>query len=219
MANLTKSSGNMYSWVSHTWSPGRGCTFQCLYCYVKNFGGNPATFRLELPFPNLGKQKSIFVGHMCDLFSDAVSDSDINQVLDHCKKYPLNQYVFQTKNPERLLEFTLPEHSVVGTTIETDNAELLAHYSQAPKPLDRAMAMNQIRGKIFITIEPIMKFNLHEMLRLIEIASPSFVNIGADSKNNRLPEPGRDDVLALIAGIKATGIDIRQKTNLSRLLK
>ncbi len=218
MGNLVKSKGNMYSWVSHEWSPGRGCSFQCTYCYVKNYGGNPATFRLETPFPTLGKQKTIFIGHMNDLFSDVVSDRDINAVLDHCKKYPFNQYVFQTKDPSRTLYFEFPEYSIIGTTIETDGGVLLRHYTEAPPPASRAVGLAKIKHKKFITIEPIMKFNIRGMLELIEIAKPSFVNIGADSKHNRLPEPSADDIQKLIDGIRAMAIDIKIKDNLKRLM-
>lgn len=53
---------------------------------------------------------------------------------------------------------------------------------------------------------------------LLDIVRPSFVNIGADSKGHGLIEPSAEKVLALIDGITKTGIEIRQKTNLERIL-
>jgi hypothetical protein len=71
----------------------------------------------------------------------------------------------------------------------------------------------------FITIEPIMDFDIGALLPGIIAARPSFVNIGANSKGGQLPEPTGDEVRALIAGLHEAGVEIRQKTNLGRLLK
>jgi hypothetical protein len=71
----------------------------------------------------------------------------------------------------------------------------------------------------FMTIEPVLDFDVDGMLELIDIARPAFLNIGADSKRCGLAEPSADKVLALIEGIRTLGIEIRQKTNLERLLK
>ncbi len=70
----------------------------------------------------------------------------------------------------------------------------------------------------YVTIEPIMAFDLNALVELIEICNPTQVNIGADSGHNRLPEPSREEVLALIAELEkfTTG---ELKPNLTRLLK
>jgi len=114
----------------------------------------------------------------------------------------------------------IPGQSTLGTTIETDNAEILARYSKAPTALHRAHGMYhcQLGGfKTFVTVEPIMKFNLRAMLALI--GRPDFVNIGADSKGHTLPEPSHDEVMALIHALRDSGIQVILKENLGRLIK
>ena len=70
----------------------------------------------------------------------------------------------------------------------------------------------------FITVEPIMEFDLDPFLQLLCDARPKFVNIGADSKHKRLPEPEGYKVLQLIAALRDAGIEVREKSNLARLM-
>lgn len=89
----------------------------------------------------------------------------------------------------------------------------------APAPRVRANEMSFITTTPkHLTIEPIMDFDLPEMVDLIKTANPLKVNIGADSKNNHLPEPSKEKLLALIDELKKFTV-IDQKRNLSRLLK
>ena len=62
-----------------------------------------------------------------------------------------------------------------------------------------------------------MDFDLDDMIELIKICHPVQVNIGADSGNNRLPEPSKEKLIQLIEALKEFTI-IDQKRNLSRLL-
>jgi hypothetical protein len=107
---------------------------------------------------------------------------------------------------------------MLGTTIET-NREAPGH---APHPRHRAVGlMKHLWAPSvtrFITIEPILDFDVIGMIELIECAEPDFINIGADSKGHGLNEPTADKVLSLIDAIKQLGIEIRQKTNLDRIL-
>jgi hypothetical protein len=48
-------------------------------------------------------------------------------------------------------------------------------------------------GKM-ITVEPILDFDLDQFVRMIKICEPEQVNIGADSGNNRLPEPSPEKI-------------------------
>ena len=56
------------------------------------------------------------------------------------------------------------------------------------------------------------------MERLIWFANPDFVNIGADSKNNGLPEPSKEKVLELIDRLNEF-TEVRNKKNLKRILR
>jgi len=154
------------------------------------------------------------------MFADAILKYWIVETLCKCDFYTGNRFLFQSKNPERFVEFKnyFPDgkRTCLCTTIETNR-----DYNQmafAPSPERRAMAMNQfIEFPTFVTIEPVMDFDLDEMVRLIKLCHPVQVNVGADSGNNNLPEPSREKLLALIDELqKFTAID--QKRNLARLL-
>jgi hypothetical protein len=71
----------------------------------------------------------------------------------------------------------------------------------------------------FVTIEPILDFDVLEFTRLLVFARPTFVNIGADSKNHHLPEPTRERVMQLVEALTSAGIVIRKKINLERLIQ
>ena len=221
----------MYPWVTHMHSHLRGaCPHRCPYCYVqaigKRFGGDAHTGPLRMDTDQLdikyGKGRTIFVEHASDLFAEAVKCGWLDLILDHCRQWPENTYVFQTRNVGRLVNWFpyLPDRLILGTSIETDHDAP----GSAPHPYKRALGIQMLNGSLprpttFVTIEPVLDFNLDNMLALLDMARPDFINIGADSKGHGLREPSADKVLALIAGIKAMGIEIRQKANLKRLLE
>lgn len=224
---------NMYDFAA-TWNPLCGsCRHLCSYCYVEamkkrypvmaeKYSGKPLlsekAMRENL---NLKKYngKVIFVESMGDLFADNVPFDLIEEVLYHCKIYYENTYFFQSKNAPRLLSFSqmdgmMPENSIFCTTIETNRDYKL---SVAPPVINRAKAMNEIKGIKHLTLEPLCDFDLLEMLYLIDLCGVSQCNIGADSKGHNLPEPSKEKILQLIDGIKKLGIIVHEKSNLNRL--
>ena len=226
---LRPSKGNMYPWVTHTHSHiGGECPHKCTYCYVNNKRfGRPAKYQgelrlldpeLEIPY---GKGNTIFIDNCNDLFAAEVPSDWIKAVLIHCHKYPLNLYVFQTKNPARYLEFidVLPDSRYLGCTIETNR--LVHDISLAPIPYERALAMMAlpIEETRFVTMEPILDFDLPVIIEWMKQIHPNFVNIGADSQRNNLVEPDASKILNLIEGLSGAGIRIREKHNLDRIIK
>ena len=69
-----------------------------------------------------------------------------------------------------------------------------------------------------ITIEPIMDFDEEELIGMIEIAKPTWVNIGADSKGHKLTEPTKEKIKKLIMRLMQITA-VKEKSNLRRLLK
>lgn len=233
MSCLTKSQGNMYKWVTHQWNPLFGdCPHQCYYCYVKK--GRTARleqYHGELRLDpkrmscDLGAGKTIFVCHLTDMFAAQVPMHFIDEILKVCQKYPKNTYMFQTKNPERLwaecIKMQIPERSIIGTTIETNRD--FENVSKAPRPMDRCYAFcraeNELKScRTFITIEPIMKFDLEKMIAMMELIKPNFINIGADSKNCGLEEPTDVEIRVLITELRHLGFEVRLKDNLERII-
>jgi protein gp37 len=225
---LTKTKGNNYNWITNSHNHLAGeCQHMCRYCYVDNPRfGRPERYKGELRLVEkefsvkYGIGKTIFIENMNDLFADNVSIEFIDRVLAHCREWPNNTYVFQTKNPMRYVSVPLenwPQNKLIGATIET-NRDIVT-ISKAPPAEERAYAMKLIAGRKFLTIEPIMAFDLSVMVNWIIKIKPEFVNIGADSKRNKLDEPSWAEVQALIKAIKDNGIEVREKSNLERLKK
>jgi hypothetical protein len=64
-----------------------------------------------------------------------------------------------------------------------------------------------------------MEFDLDILMGWIEEIQPEFVNIGADSKGCRLPEPSGQKIWMFIKELMKAGIQIKKKNNLGRLLE
>lgn len=218
---LTKSKGNMYPFVSHTWNPIRGrCPHQCSYCYMKRYKVGDLRLVFKELQTNLGSKNFIFVGSSTDMFSESVYHNWIHYVLEHCRKYPENLYLFQSKNPGRFKEFVdhFPPNqaTVLGTTIETNIAHLTAEYSTTIPPGERVTHMMDLAFTKMISIEPILEFDLKTMVDWIRMLAPDFVAIGADSKGWNLEEPPAEKVLMLISQLKEI-TKVKIKKNLSRI--
>lgn len=221
---LNLSKGNMYDFVTHTWNTVKGeCYHDCSYCYMKRFGKlNPVRFDNKELKTDLGEGNFIFVGSSCDIFAKDIPEEWINKTLKHCEQAN-NKYLFQTKNPDRFMDYihacVITDKSVLCTTIESNR-----YYPEitrnSPDVFKRAIAMNQVSEivKTYVTIEPILDFDLDIMVQLIHDCRPEQVNIGADSGNNNLPEPAQDKVLELIDELKKFTV-ISRKKNLDRLAR
>lgn len=112
----------------------------------------------------------------------------------------------------------LPNKSVICTTIETNRWYPEVMRNSLP-PNERAAEMYKLsfHFKTYVTIEPIMDFDLHSLIALIKTCKPKQVNIGADSGNNKIPEPSKEKIQQLINGLRSF-TKVVEKSNLKRLL-
>ena len=166
-----------------------------------------------------GKGKTIFIENCNDLFAEEVPEFFILRVLDHCNDWPENTYVFQTKNPARYKAYLdyFPPDFILGTTIETNR--LYPWISKAPAPVLRYEAMMRLpeTTETFITLEPILDFDIDILASWMNHLCFDFINLGADSKNHGLPEPTVEKIMAFTERLKDYGIELREKHNLARL--
>lgn len=221
---LNKFKGNMYPFVTHTWNPIRGkCPYECNYCYMKNLKvGELRLEKKELNL-NLDSGKIIFIGSSTDMFAENVPDEWIEKVLKYCGNFN-NQYLFQTKNPGRFVDFIdmFPDHSVLGTTIETNKFWITDKLSLAPVPTQRKRWIEIIsrdyEKDTMVSIEPILDLDRSLIAHWIRQIKPKFVSIGADSKNHNLQEPKVDQVRYLIRELRET-TKVYVKKNLYRILE
>ena len=217
---MAKSNGNMYEWINATWNTIKGeCPHGCTYCYMKRWDNQkPVRFSEKELNADLGEGNFIFVGSSCDMFADEIPYEWILRTIEHCKKFD-NNYLFQSKNPKGFDALAIHELEkfTLCTTIET-NRVYPTVMKNAPDPIIRATDMGNIPIKErYVTIEPIMDFDLSSLVRLIYICRPMQVNIGADSGNNNLPEPEASKVFELIEELEEF-TTVKKKKNLSRLL-
>lgn len=228
---------NMYEFIGATWNPLAGeCLHNCSYCYVKSLkirnkvlnDKYSGEIRVdEKALNKIPKEDNIFVCSCNDLFAKNVSEDHINKILDKCSEYNKTFY-FQTKYPRGLYEThsnengwitvkrpNYPKNTILGVTLETNR-----HYPDIMNnclfPLWRERYI--LDNIDFITIEPIMDFDLKSFLHMIQRHNPKQVNIGCDSKGNKLPEPPKGKILELIKELE-TFTKVHLKSNLNRLLK
>lgn len=230
---LNKQKGNMYNWVTHTWNAVKGkCSHDCSYCYMKRFDNLKPVRLDESEFTtDLGTDNTIFVGSSCDMWADDIPVEWILKILNYCEKYPDNTYLFQTKNPKRLvgvldelhggLKFHWIKKGIIGTTIETNRDRSNGSeydVSAAPAPRKRFEALYRATcTHKMVSIEPIMDFDVEVMIDWMKRLDPDFVSIGADSRGCDLPEPSSDKIQKLITAISKF-TTVKTKSNLKRIM-
>lgn len=221
---LNIASGNMYSFVTHTFNLFKGeCKdHDCLYCYMKEFKLNPLRFdRSELKTDLGGAKNFIFIGSSTDAWAKSVPKEWIIEMLEFVNKFEA-KILFQSKYPPRFLEFTkyLPpkERLVLGTTIETNR--IYEQMGKAISPAKRAEAMAELSKDYvtMVTTEPLMAFDKQILIPMLVKCNPSWVNVGFDSKSHSLPEPNRGLTVELIVGLRSAGIRVIPKSNSVRIL-
>ena len=218
---LNKSNGNMYEFVTHTWNTVKGkCPHGCTYCYMRRWGKqNPIRFDRKELNTDLGSGNFIFVGSSCDMFARSVPVEWIVKTLTRCEHHTSNRYLFQSKDPYRIGIFPQVKEldSVICTTIET-NRIYPDIMQNSPAPADRARAMNNLSFfDRYVTIEPIMDFDLIKLVELIRMCQPLQVNIGANTSHNvKLPEPSYSQILELVDALSEF-TTVHKKRNLERL--
>jgi hypothetical protein len=180
----------------------------------------------------------VFVQDMSDLFAKNVPSRCILRVLDKIKTQPAN-FLFLTKNPSRYDSFLrkFPDNVVLGVTVETNSHYLrsisidlrfYSEISQAISPRIRLLALETLllarltirkfRQPFFISIEPILDFNLEgpeardNFAGYIADLGPWAVAVGYDNYDNELPEPPLSKTMQLIDRLEKAGITVYRKT-------
>ena len=225
---LHSSKGDMYEFINYTWNPVSGkCYHNCKYCYMKHINPNAGQLRLVIEAfeDNLGKGNKIFIGSSTDLFAEDVPSEWIKWVLRYCNYYydptKPNRFLLQSKNPKRFLEFInhpLMKHVKFCTTIET-NRFYPDIMNNAPRIEERVEAMEKIAKLGFstmVTEEPLMDFDIEDMISIIKKCNPEQVNIGRESiRKVPLPEPNPEKVRDLKDALNEfTDVKIKKNANI-----
>jgi len=219
----------MYEGV-RTWNPFVGCKHGCVYC-VPSFQRQAKRrrkwcelcYRFEPHFhperlDRIPKAKTIFA---CAYGDVAFANVEwLVHIVGVIKEHGDRTFYLQSKDPEcfeGLVEGV--DNLVVGTTIETNRlffetpSEFTAYseISQAPHPFWRYSVLTRLDARKYVTIEPILDFDLPKLVSGLRAIQPEYVYIGYDNHNCRLPEPPLEKTLKLIEELERF-TEVRLKT-------
>ena len=220
-----KPMSNMYPQSIKQWNPFVGCHYQCTYCkrsfqaQLKRWAKNncrkcykyiPHSHRERL-FQSLPKTKlRQFV------FACACSDvtfcerAYLEQIIQVMLEKRDTQFLLQSKNPATFKDFQFPKNVILGTTIETNRS--ISEISLAPHPYERYKAMVELKHhKKAVTLEPVMDFDVTELLSWIVDINPVWVQIGYDTRKTGLREPPLYKVDQLSEDLTDSGILVYKK--------
>lgn len=218
-----------------TWNPWTGCLHDCYNggCWAKKLietrlkntpkykiCGFKPTFHKEELNKTFNKNDFVFISSLGDI--SFAPKYVVREILDKIRENPQTKFLFCTKNPsiydESLIseEWNL-ENLYLGCTIETNRDT--SKFSKAPSPEFRYNHMIfQLQNK-FLSIEPIMDFDVYEFTKMIIDIEPKIVEVGADNYKSGLPEPSSEKIKLLINSMESNGIEVVKKQGLERLLK
>jgi protein gp37 len=216
-----------------TWSPFKGCRFDCTYC-VPSFQrqAKRQKHRCDLCYsyePHEHEErlrvgaipssaKIVFVAANGDLaFAEpAFIERIIDVIREKNERRPELTYFLQSKRPACFARHCrqLPSNVVLLTTLETNRDVGYRRISKAPLPSVRHrqfLALDHSRK--VITIEPLLDFDLKPFVSMMADASPEYVWLGLNSRPRELnlPEPSSRKIQTLVSRLKSNGIPIRFK--------
>jgi DNA repair photolyase len=218
----------MFKTVSRTWNVFKGCRFDCAYCNARKMAATRLKesprykdgFTPRLVTEELSRRfrpgEFIFVGYMGDI--SFATREEVGFILAQTIEFfSETSFLFCSKNPAiySSWELAYPDNLYLGTTIETNRSYGL---SKAPPPLERFQAMAELQhARKFVSIEPVMDFDLEVMTRWLREMKPDIVEIGADNYRNHLPEPPWEKIKALLASLREFVPRLVEKDGLHRL--
>lgn len=213
-------SNDNIEWSIWTWNPVTGCKHGCEYCYAEGIANRfyaqkfeptfyekrlsaPYNSRIPEKYNNHPGKRNVFVCSMADLFGEWVDETWITRVLDVCKDTPDWNYLFLTKNPKRLLDFSFPENCWVGTSVDVRSRLALA-----------LNIMPQVDAAVkFISFEPLLEDMGQPNLSFIDwiiIGGQS----GDTSRNIPPKQPQWEWVESLLFAARKTDTKVYFKPNL-----
>jgi protein gp37 len=208
----------MVDWAWWTWNPVTGCLHDCDYCYARDIANRfypekfQPTFHPErlndphnTPVPPEAatdmRARCVFTVSMGDLFGKWVPQEWIEAILAEVRAAPQWNFLFLTKFPQRLVEFTWPENAWVGTTVDAQYRVEIA---------ERAFRKVEASVK-WLSCEP-----LRERLTFTSLEMFDWVVLGGQSASTQTPafQPPWEWVAHLMQQVWAAGCLLYWKPNL-----
>jgi len=207
-----------------TWNLFTGCNFNCSYCWARKL----AEGRLKRYYPNgfiptvhpdRFRQKYDIGGFVFPVSMGDIAFAPfvvLENIIECAKNSPNTRFLLCSKDPARYRRLAfVPDNVYLGTTLETTETFAVSH---APAPRERYHALLGLyHQKKFISIEPVMDFDLMEFVWWIEDIKPEIVEIGADNYHNDLPEPESEKLNKLIWHIRKICPTVILKQGIERI--
>ena len=219
----------MFPFITMTWNPFTGpCPYECTYCWAKNLINRYKWPKYITAEPGIDEKQInktfkptdfVFVQDMSD--ASTAHFEAVSRVMLRIETNPDTKFLFLVKNPSCYLEWIKsdetrpPKNTILGATIETNDSALINQFSKAPPPNNRLhdlYELTKLGFKTFVSIEPVMNFDLEQFYRSLYLLDPWAVAIGYDNYHNNLPEPPLSKVRVLIAKLEMEGIKVYKKT-------
>ncbi len=178
---------------------------------VYPFGFAPTLHRYRLDTPaKLKMGNNIFVGAMADVFGNWVPDEWISEIFNICRKYPIHNYLFLTKNPERYKKYGVP--------YGVNNNNLWYGTSITKKDDIQKIDYLPAQGNTYLSIEPLLE-NLEIPKECCIPEWIKWVIIGAETGRVREKViPSKEWVADIVEWCDRTGIPVFMKDSLQPIV-
>jgi protein gp37 len=169
--------------------------------------------RMDQPL-NVKKPSGIFLDSMSDLMGSWVSEEEVQNVLDVCRKAHWHTFFLLTKNAPRLSKFKFPTNVLVGVSmpptimfgkvLSTDQQNAYMH-----KALD---ILSEIDARTWISFEP-LSFDVAPIVEDYPNAIEWAV-IGAASSGKKYYQPDPQHFVNLLSVLDGQDIPVYFKENI-----
>lgn len=210
-------------WAAWSWNPVTGCLHNCPYCYARDIANRfyaqkfePAYIPERLSQPANTKlidprwdgdtgHRNVFTCSMADLFGKWVPVEWIESVIQVARDNPQWTFLYLTKFPVRMAEFSYPSNVWLGTSVDRQHA---VHRAETAFTKIKASGFE---GVCWLSCEPMM-----ERLTFGSLSMFDWVVMGGASKSTQTPEylPPFDDIVHLYQQARDAECMIYMKTNL-----
>lgn len=217
----------MFKSIDQTWNVFVGCRFDCTYCNARKAaltrfkhltrykdGFNPHLVESELS-RTFRPGRFIFVAYMGDIAW--AYDYDLERILSRINDFPDTRFLLCSKDPNYFHKENIyfPPNTYLGTTIESNRDYGL---TKAPIPIYRIRSLRDYpHPHKFLSIEPILDFDLTAMEVWAEALKPEIIEVGADNYHNHLPEPSPKKLKHLLRYLRDICPIVIEKDGLDRL--
>jgi len=224
----------MFKSVDWTATYYQGCNHGCKVCWTLFMPGGPISHEPRLMQTDeyqIIKNKTgvCFMNSAHDTFAACIPDEWILAMIRWISRQPEGLiFYLQSQNLWRALAYMerlkeIKDKVIIGTTIQTDNEELIKSISNAPPVATRYQAMLRFRTQGFrlrLSLEPLYRFTPTKLRKMVFDINPELVETGLDNYAHRhkldIPQPDRYAYKTLYKDMTKYGIKVFEKDSIGK---